>query len=261
MVQKFEESRTGILKGIVKLAATVATVAVAVALTAATGGAAGVVIATVVLGTATTALVVADVGEGIDNYEKSQNGDLSQGYNFMRDGVFGGNELLYGLVRAGVEIAFGIVSGSAIGNGFKALEAIDKFGKLAQNSKYLKTALQVGGNVLDGIFDDLARTGTVNPNRVVWNLGIGLMQGTTGSGIRDGLLKKLGIEGCSFGNHMAKTLIGGGIDTLIDGIGCNLSDQEFDLKSSLIRNLFINGLDAFISDPVDAVTGIYVIQT
>lgn len=52
------------------MAATVATVAVAVALTAATGGAAAVIIATVVLGAATAAYAVADVGEGIDNYKK-----------------------------------------------------------------------------------------------------------------------------------------------------------------------------------------------
>ena len=43
-------------------------------------------------------------------------------------------------------------------------------------------------------------------------------------------------------------------------MGSALSEQDFDLKSSLIQNLFFNGLDAFISDPVDAVTGIYVIQ-
>ena len=76
------------------MAATVATVAVAVALTAATGGAAAVIIATVVLGAATAAYAVADVGEGIDNYKNAQSGDLSQGHNFMRDDVFGGIERL-----------------------------------------------------------------------------------------------------------------------------------------------------------------------
>ena len=261
LVKNFEDSRTSILKGIVKIAATVATMVVAVALTAATGGAALAIIATVVLGAATTAFAVADVGEGIDSYANSQNGDLSRGHNFMRDDVFGGNELLYGLVRTDVEIAFGIVSGCAVGKAFKVLESAEKFSHLAKNAKYLKTALQTGGNVLDGIFDDLARTGTVNPLRVVWNFGIGIMQGSGGSGIRDGLLKKFGIEGCSFGSHMAKTFLGGGIDTFIEGVGCYFSGQEFDWKSSLVRNLFINGLDAFISDPVDAVTGIYAIET
>lgn len=120
--------------------------------------------------------------------------------------------------------------------------------------------MQIGGNVLDGIFDDLARTGEINPARTLWNIGIGFVQGSTGSGIRDGLLSKLGIEGCSFGNHLIKTFLGGFIDTGIDGVGSALSEQDFDLKSSLIQNLFFNGLDAFISDPVDAVTGIYVIQ-
>ena len=105
------------------------------------------------------------------------------------------------------------------------------------------------GNVLDGIFDDLARTGEINPARTLWNIGIGFVQGSTGSGIRDGLLSKLGIEGCSFGNHLIKTFLGGFIDTGIDGVGSALSEQDFDLKSSLIQNLFFNGLDAFISDP------------
>lgn len=39
----------------------------------------------------------------------------------MRDDVFGGNELLYELVRAGTEIAFGVVSGCAIGSAFNKL--------------------------------------------------------------------------------------------------------------------------------------------
>ena len=253
LVEKFEESRTSILKGVLKVAATVATMAVAVALTAATGGAAAVIIATIVLGAATATCAVADVGEGIDNYEKSQNGDLSRGYNFMRDGVFGGHELLYQLVRTGVEIAFGIVSGNAIGKGLKVLE-------LAQNGKKIKLALQVGSNVVEGMLDDLARTGKVNPVRVVWNLGIGIAQGTGGTGIRDGLLKVLGIEGCSFKSHLAKGFLGGTIDTIIDGVGCHLSGQDFDWKTSFVQNLFANYLDALISDPVDAVTGIYVIE-
>ena len=260
LVEKFEEGRTSILKGIVKVAATVATVAVAVALTAATGGAAAVIIATVVLGAATAAYAVADVGEGIDNYKNAQSGDLSQGHNFMRDDVFGGNELLYELVRAGTEIAFGVVSGCAIGSAFNKLMTAEKFIHLAKEAKCLKAVMQIGGNVLDGIFDDLARTGEINPARTLWNIGIGFAQGSTGSGIRDGLLSKLGIEGCSFGNHLIKTFLGGFIDTGIDGVGSALSEQDFDLKSSLIQNLFFNGLDAFISDPVDAVTGIYVIQ-
>ena len=260
LVEKFEESRTSILKGIVKVAATVATIAVGVALTVATGGAAAVIIGTIVLGAATTAFAVADVGEGIDSYEKSQNGDLSRGYNFMRDGVFQGNELLYELVRIGVEIAFGIVSGKAIGGSINRMKDIEKLAHLADKAKKLKSVMQVGGNVLDGIFDDLARTGTVNPFRVAWNVGIGVLQGSAGTGIRDRWLKRLGIEGCSFGSHMAKTFLGGTIDTTIDGIGCWLSGQDFDLKSSFLRNLFINGLDAFISDPVDAVSGIYCIE-
>ena len=178
----------------------------------------------------------------------------------MRDGVFGGNELLYELVRVGVEIAFGIVSGKAIGGSINRLKDIEKLAHLADKAKKLKPILQIGGNVVDGMLDDLARTGKVNPVRAIWNIGIGIAQGSGGTGIRDGLLKVLNIEGCSFGSHMAKTFLGGTIDTIIDGIGCQLSGQDFDFKSSFLQNLFINGLDAFISDPVDAVTGIYCIE-
>ena len=136
----------------------------------------------------------------------------------MRDDVFGGNELLYELVRAGTEIAFGVVSGCAIGSAFNKLMTAKKFIHLAKEAKCLKAVMQIGGNVLDGIFDDLARTGEINPARTLWNIGIGFAQGSTGSGIRDGLLSKLGIEGCSFGNHLIKTFLGGFIDTGIDGV-------------------------------------------
>ena len=158
------------------------------------------------------------------------------------------------------EIAFGIVSGKAIGGSINKLKDIEKLAHLAEKAKKLKPVLQIGGNILDGIFDDLARTGTINPARVAWNVGIGVVQGSSGTGIRDGMLKWLGIEGCSFSSHMAKTFLGGTIDTIIDGIGCKIAGQDFDPRSSFLRNLFINGLDAFISDPVDAVTGIYCIE-
>lgn len=69
--------------------------------------------------------------------------------------------------------------------------------------------MQTGRNVISGVADDLARTGKVNPVRTLWNLGIDIVQGSTGSAVRDGLLKGLGIEGCSFGAHIAKTLVGG----------------------------------------------------
>lgn len=266
LVDKFEKGRTGILKGLVKMAATVATVAVGVTLTVVSGGTAGVVIATVLLGAATTAFAAGDVEEGFDDYEKSQNGDLSRGHNFMRDDVFGGNELLYGLVRAGVEIAFGIVSGKAIGGSLNRMKDMKKFAKYAKyfkdakKVKKMKTAMQIGGNVFDGVIDDLARTGKVNPFRVAWNVGLGFAQGHTGTGIRDKVLDAMGIGGCSFGSHMAKAFVGGSVDTILEGLGCLISGQEFDCWESLCRNIFINGLDAFISDPVDAVTGIYVIE-
>ena len=76
----------------------------------------------------------------------------------MRDDVFGGNELLYELVRAGTEIAFGVVSGCAIGSAFNKLMTAEKFIHLAKEAKCLKAVMQIGGNVLDGIFDDLARS-------------------------------------------------------------------------------------------------------
>ena len=70
----------------------------------ATGGAAAIIFATAVFGEGTTLFAVSDMAEGIDNYEKAPNGDLSEGHNFMRDDVFRGNEFAYNLVKTGVEI-------------------------------------------------------------------------------------------------------------------------------------------------------------
>lgn len=104
---------------------TVATVVVAVALTVATGGAgalvAGSMIATGVLGTANIAFAAADIAEGSQDVRSSQSGNLNESFNFIRDtaveAVFGEHkQQVYNFLKAGTEIAFGVVAGAAIGN-------------------------------------------------------------------------------------------------------------------------------------------------
>ena len=74
------------------------------------------------------------------------------------------------------------------------------------------------------------------------------------------ILNKTGITG-PLGLKLVETLVGTGVDTGFAWIYSGLFGMEFNLGESLRLNAFANALTAFISDPVDAVTGTYVIHT
>ena len=85
LVEKYEEGRKQILRGIGKIAAVVATVTVAVVLTVVTAGTASAAIlalgqpmmlAMYGLGIASVGIAASDIGEGADNVNKSQSGNL-----------------------------------------------------------------------------------------------------------------------------------------------------------------------------------------
>ena len=259
LVEKHEEGRKQILKGIAKIAAVVATVAVSVALTVATGGAAGPLIATVVLGAVSVGFAASDIGEGVDNIKKSKTGSLDKGYNFIRDEVCGGNETLYNIIKVGVDIAFGIVSGKAI----SSISGAAKIGRFACNSKELKlfkSVLQTGGNVINAGFNQLVETGKLDPGALVMEMGIGFLQGFLGSSATNSIVGKFGLQSKT-AQKLAEVLVGTVVDTGLDGLVSNLFGMEFDVWESLAMNAFANSLAAFISDPVDAVTGTYLLQT
>ncbi|MDE7271760.1 MAG: hypothetical protein K2N95_01695, partial [Lachnospiraceae bacterium] len=259
LADKYEEGRSQILHGITKIAATVGTVLVIGVLTVVTGGAAALaapaMLGTIGLGAGVTAFAISDIGEGIDNMEKAQSGDLNEGHNFIRDDLMGGNEQLYKIVGTGLDIAFGVVSGIAGGAALKGIKGAK------QAIQTIKTVTQIGGNVAHSAIDELIDTGTVDPGGLLINTGIGLLQNMIGGRITEGVLGKLGLTDCSMARKIAETLVGTGVDTSLDGIVSGLTGQKFDFWDSLARNAFSNALAAFISDPVDAVTGTYTINT
>lgn len=268
LVEKYEQGRAQILQGIIKIAATVATVVVAMTLTVVTGGAAAallgpMMLATYGFGAGVVAFAVSDIGEGIDSMEKAQRGDLTRGHNVLRDDVFK-NETLYNIVKTGVDIGFGIVSGKAIGSAMNAAQAVGKIGKIACGSSTLRkieSVMQVGSNVVSAGLNDLITTGKIDPKGLVTNIGIGMLQGMIGGKIADGILDKLGITGKSTAALLSKITVNSLVDTGMDGVVSKLFGQEFDFWDSLARNAFTNTLSSLISDPVDAATGMYVINT
>ena len=141
LVEKYETGRSQILHGFTKIAATVGAVAVYCTITVVTGGvgalAAPAVLGAVGIGAGVTAVAMSDIGEGVDSVKKSQTGDLNKAHNFIRDDILK-NDLAYDVLKVGLDIAFGVVTGRAL-NGLQGLKGV------------LKTGMQVGGNVATGI--------------------------------------------------------------------------------------------------------------
>ena len=268
LVEKHEQGRKQILKGFAKIAAVVGTVVIATALTVATGGAAGPLAATIIFGAISVGFAASDIGEGIDNINKSKTGNLDKGFNFIRDKMCDGNDVLYDIIKGGVDIIFGVVSGKAL----SCISNVATIGRFACNStklKLLKSVVQIGGNVINAGFNQLVETGKLDPGALMLEVGLGTLQGFVGERITKGMLNsktmgkilnKTGITG-PLGLKLVETLVGTGVDTGLDWIYSGLFGMEFNLGESLRRNAFANALTAFISDPVDAVTGTYVIHT
>ena len=268
LVEKHEQGRKQILKGFAKIAAVVGTVVIATALTVATGGAAGPLAATIIFGAISVGFAASDIGEGIDNINKSKTGNLDKGFNFIRDKMCDGDDVLYNIIKGGVDIIFGVVSGKAL----SCISNVATIGRFACNStklKLLKSVVQIGGNVINAGFNQLVETGKLDPGALMLEVGLGALQGFVGERITKGMLNsktmgkilnKTGITG-PLGLKLVETLVGTGVDTGLDWIYSGLFGMEFNFGESLRRNAFANALTAFISDPVDAVTGTYVIHT
>lgn len=268
MVDKYEEGRSKVLTGAVKALAAVGTVALAVGVTI-VGGAAGAVsggvgtallapVMTWTYGLAGTTLVLAaaDITEGQRDIQKSRQADSSQSYNFIRDTLCFGNQTAYNVVKIVNDIAFGVVSGKALAGGFGAL--FSKFGPIACNSqqaKNLKTAIQVGSNVVKGAANDLIYNGKIDVKNLAVNTGLGIVQGQVGSRITSGLLGDLAE------NKAALAAAGTVVDTGLDWMVSDITGKDFDFWESLAANATANVMSSYIPDPVDAVTGEYVINT
>lgn len=268
MVAKYEEGRGKILSGVVKALATVGTVVLAVGVTVvgvvvtgATGGFAApltapLMMATYGLAATTLTFAAADITEGMGDVQKSREADFSQSYNFLRDTLFFGNQTAYNIAKAVNDIAFGVVSGKAIAGGFNTiLKAVGPIACGSQQAKNLKTAIQVGSNVVSGAVNDYIYNGKVNINNVLFNTGLGILQGQAGSRITAGILGDLA------NNKAAMAVTGTFVDTGLDWLMSELTGKEFDFWQSLALSAASNVMSSYIPDPVDAVTGEYVIQT
>ena len=269
LVEKYQEGKTKILSGVAKILTTVATVGVAVALTVATGGAgalvAGSMIATGVLGTANIAFAAADIAEGSQDVRSSQSGNLNESFNFIRDtaveAVFGEHkQQVYNFLKAGTEIAFGVVAGAAIGNA----GMIKTGGQLvcgSQKVKNLKAVVQIGGNVVNQALNDLAYTGKVDVKGLAFNTLLGLGQGYAGTAATGRIMNQLGLGGNnSFVAKGTQAVVGTLVDTGMDWGASSLAGREFDPWQSLAQNGFANSLTVSVSDPVDAVWGHYLVH-
>jgi len=116
--------------------------------------------------------------------------------------------------------------------------------------------------VMNGALNDLVYTGKVDLGNLAFNTGLGMIQGQIGSRLTDSALGWLGINGLSPTARKAATAaVGMAIDTGMDAMMSWLTGRDFDFGDSLARNAFANTLTAFISDPVDAITGCYIIRS
>lgn len=268
MVDKYEEGRSKVLTGAVKALAAVGTVVLAVGVTVVgaivTGATAGLGTALVApamawtygLAATTVAVAAADISEGKEDIQKSRQADSSQSYNFLRDTLFFGNQTAYDIAKIVNDVAFGVVSGKALASGFGAL--FTKFSPIACNSqqaKNLKTAIQIGSNVTKGAANDLIYYGKIDGKNLAINTGLGIVQGQVGSRITSGILGDLAE------NKAAMAAAGTFVDTGLDWMISDMTGKEFNFWESLAQNATSNVMSSYIPDPVDAVTGEYVIQT
>lgn len=262
MVSKKTESKKKVLNGVLSIA----TVVGLTALTVATGGAtAPLLVAAGVKG----AFAVADIAEGLDGYSKMNALDASQPANFLRDTVFGGNQMAYDIASMVADIAFDVVSGKALAGAISKAGSASKIqktvGKAAQfwdsicpKTKVANFAAQMGGTMLFGAVDDYLTTGKVN----LKNLGIdafgGVLKGTLGTAGSEKIKRLLDTDN-KWVLKAAGTLAGAVAGTAVD-MGTNLlAEREIDPVQLFKQNLIESGLGQLFGEPIDVVTGAFLI--
>ncbi|MEY8268875.1 RHS repeat-associated core domain-containing protein [Lachnospiraceae bacterium 64-25] len=259
--EKEKQAKSKILGGIFSVLTVVATVALVVA----TGGAA-LPLAIAIGATATfkTVSAVADIAEGVSDLNKARNGDLSQSYNFMRDGVFGGNEGLYEGAKAVNDIVFGLVTGKAVSanlanveNANKVVKTINSVKSFMDNHKKLNYAISITGDVVTGCIDDYVQNGSIDPVHVVVNVASGTVKGFTMNNLRFNCGSSL------FNNTYTRKAVNVAIQTTtmtsVDYVASKITGEPFDPVSSVTQNMIMSSLGESFAEPVDAVTGAYLI--
>ena len=262
MVTKKRESKQKVLDGVISLV----TVVGLTALTVATGGAtAPLLIAAGVKG----AFAVADIAEGLDGYSKMNALDASQPANFLRDTIFCGNQAAYDIASMISDVVFDVVSGKALAKAFSGAEKLTGFQKTAMKvkqfwdsicpkSKVANFVAQTGGTVLFGAANDYLTTGNFNLKNLGFDTLGGLIKGTLGTAVTEKVKSFLNTD-----NKWIKKLVGtvgGAVTGTTVDIGINrLTNREIDPIQIFKQNLITSGLGQLFGEPVDVVTGAFLI--
>lgn len=209
--------------------------AVIAAATVLTGGLALVALGA---GVAAAAVGASEMGEGLSDYSKSQSGDYSKSYNFMRDTVCQGNETLYNVIKYGSVLISSVAI--AIATGGAATEILAKM------------AFDGGGDVAFNMLADYADDGKLNNN--IMDYVKSAVMSMSMSNINIGVMNKFKkLE--KAGELSCKTL---GKIRLASDITLDVAQQlattgDANLVSTAIKKYV--GNKVCFSDPVDGATG------
>ena len=262
MITKKQESKRKIVDGVISLV----TVVGLTALTVATGGlAAPFAIAAGVKAT----FAVADIAEGLDGYSKMNAMDASRPANFLRDTVFGGNQAAYDITSMITDVAFDVVSGKALVGAFSGADKASKVQKFAgkamdfwdgicPKTKVANFLSQMGGTTLFGAVNDYLTTGKVDLKNLGLDAFAGLAKGTLGTAGTEKIKKFLNTDN-KWVEKAVGTLAGTAFGTTVD-LGVNkLAGRDVDLLQVIKQNLIESGLGQFFGEPIDVVTGAFLI--
>lgn len=216
------------------MALAIGAAALFVAATVLTGGAAIAVVA--VAGTAAMAVGVSEMSEATSDYSKSQSGDYSKSYNFMRDTVCGGNEAIYGVIKYGSVLISGVAVAWAIGG--PALI------KKALQDGVLDTAMEMGMDYLTN--GEL----TKGADYYLRSFTTSIVMGGVGGGISDKFTSSKMFNGMGCGQ---KWLTKTALDSTLDFAAQVVTTGDGDFLRSFISNGVSNKM--YLSDPIDACTG------
>src|SRR5699024_8024046 len=134
----------------------------------------------------------------------------------------------------------------------------DFWSKICSKTKWANFAFQMGGTVLFGAFNDYMVTGRVDIGNMCLDTLAGLTKGTLGTYGTEKLKALLKIDN-KWLEKLAGTAAGTAFGTIVD-LGVNaISGREVDPLQILQQNLIESGLGQFFGEPIDVVTGAFLI--
>ncbi|WP_124065275.1 RHS repeat-associated core domain-containing protein [Clostridium sp. E02] len=250
LVERKQQSKQKFFNGVVSIV----TVVGLTALTVCTGGAtAPLLIAAGVKAT----FSVADMAEGLDGYSKVNALDASRPANFIRDTIFMGNEDAYNMASMATDLVFDVVTGKALKN----IAQVGKFSKLmCSKSQVTNFVAQTGGTLIFGAIRDYQTTGTVNGKNMLVNAGLGMIKGTAGTAFI-GKAQSLVKTDSRLLKKVVGTAAGTGFGTVVDVTAdALLPNREVNVIQSLQSNFITTGVGQLFGEPVDVVSGAFLIS-